>query len=107
MTQIHIVIRRVSPALKIDLVQIGRFKDGQFDPLPLGAIADTPIARFFESSDISDSLYMDHSEIADLIVNCEDFPGFNVEFFDNTIVLMFNFDLNYDEGATKKEGKGN
>ena len=107
MTQIHIVIRRVSPALKIDLAQIGRFKDGQFDPLPLDAIEDTPIARFFESSDISDSLYVNHSEIADLIVNCEDFPGFGVEFFDNTIVLMFNFDLNYDEGATKKEGKGN
>ena len=48
MTQIHVVIRRVSPALKIDLVQIGRFKDGQFDPLPLDAIADSPIARFFE-----------------------------------------------------------
>lgn len=107
MTQIHVVIRRVSPALKIDLVQIGRFKDGQFDPLPLGAIADTPIARFFESSGISDSPYIDHSEIADLIVNCEDFSDFNVEFFDNTIVLMFNLDLIYNEGATEKEGKGN
>lgn len=107
MTQIHVVVRRISPALKVDLVQIGRFKDGQFDPLPLGAIANTPIVHFFDTSDISDSLYVKHSEIANLIAACGDLPGFNVEFFDNTIVLMFDFDLNYDEGATKEEGKGN
>lgn len=107
MTQIHIVVRRVNPALKIDLVQIGRFKDGQFDPLPLGAVANTPIACFLENSDISDSLYVNHSKIANLVAACEGFPGFSIEFFDNTMVLMFDFDLNYDEGATKEEGKGN
>lgn len=107
MTQIHIVIRRVNPALKIDLVQIGRFKDGQFDPLPLGAIANTPIACFLENSDISDSLYVNHSKITNLVAACEGLPGFSIEFFDNTMVLMFDFNLNYDEGATKEEGKGN
>lgn len=107
MTQIHVVIRRVSPALKVDLAQIGRLKDGQFDPLPLGAVANTPIVGFFEKSDISDSLYVNHSKIADLIAACGGFSNFGVEFFDNTIVLMFDFDLNYDEGATEKEGKGN
>lgn len=106
MTQIHVVIRRVNPALKIDLAQIGRIKDGQFDLLPLGAVANTPIARFFESSDISDSLYVNHSKVTDLIVACGGLSGFGIEFFDNTIVLMFDFDLNYDEGATKKKGKG-
>lgn len=107
MTQIHVVIRRINPALKIDFVQIGRIKDGQFDALSLGAIADSPIARYFKSSHISDSLYVDHSEISNLVGACEALPGFNVEFFDNTFVLMFDFDLNYDEGATEKEGKGN
>ena len=107
MTQIHVVVRRVSPALKVDLVQIGRIKDGQFDPLSLGAFANTPIACFLESSDISDSLYVNHSKIADLIAVCDGLPGFGFEFFDNTVVLMFDFDLNYDEGATKEEGKGN
>lgn len=106
MTQIHVVVRRVSPALKVDLVQIGRFKDGQFDPLPLGAVANTPIACFLENSDISDSLYVKHSKIADLLAACEGLPDFGVEFFDNTVVLMFNFDLNYDESAAKEEGKG-
>ena len=107
MTQIHVVIRRVNPAIKVDLVQIGRIKDGQFDPLPLGVIADSPIARYFKSSHISDSLYVDHSEITDLIAACGNLPNFGVEFFDNTIVLMFDFNLNYNEGATEKEGKGN
>jgi len=107
MTQIHVVIRRINPALKVDLAQIGRFKDGQFDPLPLGVIANTPIAGFFEKSDISDSLYVYHSKIVELIAACRCYPDFGVEFFDNTIVLMFDFDLNYDEGATEKEGKGN
>lgn len=104
MTQIHVVIRRICSALKIDLAQIGRLVDGQFSPLPPSAIADSPIARFFESSDISDSLYINHSEIADLIAACGDLPDFGIEFFDNTIVLMFDFNLNYDEGTTKKEG---
>ena len=107
MTQIHVVIRRANPALKIDLVQIGRFKDGQFDSLPLGAIVSSPVVNFLVNSDISDMLYVQHSEVADLIAACDTLPGFGVDFFDNTIVLMFDFDLNYDEGATKKEGKGN
>ena len=107
MTQIHVVIRRINPALKIDLVQVGRIKEGQFDPLPFNTIVDSPIAHYFESSHISDSLYIDHSKIADLIATCGGFSDFNVEFFDNTIVLMFDFDLDCNEGATEKEGKGN
>lgn len=107
MTPIHIVARRINPALKIDLVQIGRIKDGQFDVLPFGAIANSPIAPYLKSSHISDSLYVAHSEIADLITACSGLPGFSVEFFDNTFVLIFDFDLDYNEGATEKEGKGN
>ena len=107
MTEIHVVIRRINPALKIDLVQIGRLKDRQFEPLPFEAVANSPFASFLKSSDISDSLYVDHSKIADLIAACGSLPGFNVEFFDNTIVLMFDFDLNCNESAKEEEGKGN
>lgn len=106
MTQIHVVIRRINPALKIDLVQIGRIKDGQFDPIPFSAIADSSIAPYLKNSYISDSLYVDHSEIAALISACCIRPGFCIEFFDNTIVLMFNFDLDCDESAKKEEGEG-
>lgn len=105
MTQIHVVIRRINPALKIDLVQVGRIKDGQFDPIPFGAIANSPIAPYLKNSYISDSLYVDHSEISDLVRTCIVLPGYCIEFFDNTIVLMFNFDLECDESTTKEEGK--
>lgn len=105
MAQIHIVIRRISPALKIDLVQIGRFKENQFEPLPLNAVEDTPIARFLKSSAISDSLYVKHSEIFDLVTTCGSLPRFRVDFFDNTLVLMFDFKLDYDESTPKEERK--
>lgn len=105
MTQIHIVLRRVNPALKIDLVQVGFFKENQFEPLPFSAVEDTPIARFLKSSSISDSLYIDHSEVFDLVTTCGSLPHFRVEFFDNTLILMFDFNLDCDESATKEERK--
>ena len=105
MTQIHVVIRRINPALKIDLVQVGRVKDGQFDPIPFDAIANSPIASYLKSSCISDSLYVDHSEISDLIGTCSVFPDFCIEFFDNTIVLMLNLELDCNESPTKEERK--
>ena len=107
MSQIHIVIRRVNPALKIDLVQVGRFTNSQFDPLPLGAIADAPFVRFFKNSDISEALYINHSEVVNLIAACEDFSGFSIEFFDNTVVLMFDFNIDRNESSSEEEGKGN
>ena len=106
MTQIHVVIRRINPALKIDLAQVGRIKDGQFDPIPFDAIADSPIASYLKNSSISDSLYVDHSEISNLIGICGALPDFSIEFFDNTIVLMFNLELDCDEITTKEKGKG-
>ena len=106
MTQIHVVIRRINPALKIDLVQVGRIKDGQFETLPLSAIENSPVAHYLKSSNISDSLYVEHSEIANLIDACVVLSGFSVEFFDNTLVLMFDFDLNYNESTSKEEGQG-
>lgn len=105
MTQIHVVVRRITPALKIDLVQVGRLKDDQFESLPLSAVEDTPIARFLKSSSISDSLYVDHSELFDLVTTCGSLPHFRVEFFDNTLILMFDFNLDCDESTTKEERK--
>lgn len=107
MPQIHVVLRRVNPALKIDLAQVGCLNDHQFSPLPFSAIANSPIARFLKSSDISDSLYVDHLDISKLIAACECLPCFSIEFFDNTLILMFDYNLDDDEGATEEEGKGN
>lgn len=107
MTQIHVVIRRVNPALKIDLVQVGHVKDGQFVPLPLDAIADFPVSSFLQSSSISDSLYVEHSKLSDIVNACGHLPGFGIDFFDNTTVLLFDFDIDLDESTSKEEGKGN
>lgn len=107
MAQIHVVIRRVNPALKIDLAQVGRIKDGQFDPIPFSAVANSPIAPYLKSSHISDSLYIDHSKLSDIVNACGRLPGFNIEFFDNTIVILFDFNIDCDEGSSEKEGKGN
>lgn len=105
MTQIHIVLRRINPALKIDFAQVGYLKDDQFVSLPLSALKDTPIARFLNSSFISDSLYVDHSEIFELVTTCGSLPHFRVDFFDNTLVLMFDFNLDSYEEAPKEERK--
>jgi len=105
MTEIHLLVRRVNPAIKIDLAQVGYIKDSQFTPIPFDAIANSPIAPYLKSSCISDSLYVNHPEISDLIKACGTLPGFCVEFFDNTIVIMFNLELDCDESTTKEKRK--
>lgn len=107
MRQIHVVIRRVNPALKIDLVQVGCIKDGQFVQLSLDTLDCTPLTSFIKSSSISDSAYIEHDSIARLIEALTLYLNFTVEFFDNTLVLMFDFNLDHNESPSKEEGKGN
>lgn len=107
MTQVHIVLRRINPALDVDLAQIGYIKNGQFEQLPLGIFFCTPIFDYFLTSDISKSPYVKHQSIARLVATLVSYPNFEVEFFDNTIVFMFDFNIDSDESASKEEGKGN
>lgn len=106
MTQIHIVLRRINPALNIDLAQVGYIKDGQFAQLPSDIFLGTPIFDYFLVSEISKSPYIDHQSIADLVAVLASYPNFVVEFFDNTIVLMFDFNVDCDESTTEEEGQG-
>lgn len=106
MTQIHIVLRRVNPALDVDLAQVGYLKDGQFSQLSLDVFENTPIFGHFISSAISNLPYIPHSLVCRLVADLSAYPHFSVDFFDNTLVLMFDFKLDCDEGATKEEGKG-
>lgn len=106
MTQIHVVIRRINPALKIDFVQVGCIKDEQFETLPLDALARTPISDHVEHSTISDSPYIDHRRVPCLVEALTAYPDFSIDFFDSTLVLMFNADITHDEIASKEEGKG-
>lgn len=107
MTQIHVVIRRISPAIKVDLVQVGCLKDGQFTTLPLDTLKAAPLSKYVECSSISDSPYIEHYSISSVIAALISYPNFSVEFFDNTLVLMFDLDLPDDESSSEEEGKGN
>ena len=106
MTQIHVVIRRVNPAIKVDLVQIGYLKDGQFLTLSLDPLNCVPLSTYVECSSISDSPYIEHRFVSSLIADLVSYPNFAIEFFDNTLVLMFDLDLPDDEISSEEEGKG-
>lgn len=107
MTRIHVVIRRINPALKIDLVQVGYVENGQFLTLSVDVLKRTPVSDYVEHSSIADSPYIEHCSVFSLINALSAYPNFDIEFFDNTIVLMFDFDLVLDESASQEEGKGN
>lgn len=106
MTQIHVVIRRINPAIKVDLVQIGRLEDGQFTTLPLDTLKCVPFSKHVECSSVSDSPCIEHHSISSLIAALISYPNFAIEFFDNTLVLMFDLDLTDDESSSEEEGKG-
>lgn len=107
MTHVHVVIRRINPAFKIDLVQVGYIKDGQFEALRLDDLAYTPISDYVEHSSIAASPYIDHCCIPSLVEALVAYPDFSIDFFDNTLVLMFSTDLAHNESTSKEEGKGN
>lgn len=107
MTQIHVVIRRINPAFNIDLVQVGHLENGQFSALSIDDLKRTPVSAYVERSSIADSPYIEHRSVFSLIGALRAYPNFGIEFFDNTLVLMFDFDLTDDESSSKEEGKGN
>lgn len=106
MTQVHVVIRRINPAFKIDLVQVGYVENGQFSALSLGVLKRTPVSAYVEHSSIADSPYIEHCSVFSLIDALSAYPNFSIEFFDNTLVLMFDLDLTCDESSSEEEGKG-
>lgn len=106
MTQIHLVFRRINPALKIDFAQVGYIENGQFVNLPVSFLKDTTLPALLKTDLISDSCYILHSDISPLIANLSSFPGFAVEYFDNTLVLMFDLNIDPHEVTSKEEGKG-
>lgn len=106
MTRIHVVIRRINPAFKIDLVQVGYIENGQFSALSIDALERTPVSTYVEHSSIADSPYIEHCSVFSLVDALSAYPNFDIEFFDNTLVLMFDLDFIKDESSSKEEGKG-
>lgn len=103
MSQIHVVLSRINPALLIDLVRLGRLENGQFVQLPLDLFSDTPISDLISSSDISDSAYLHHKDVSRLVSSLSCYPGFSLDYFDNTLVIVFDFILAENEVSTPKE----
>ncbi len=106
MTQIHLVLRRVNPALKIDLAQVGYIENGQFVNLPASSFEDAGFCAFLKSDSISDSSYILHSDVSGLVADLSSLPGFAVEYFDNTLILMFDLNIDPHEITSEEEGKG-
>ena len=106
MTQIHVVIRRINPAIKVDLVQVGHLENGEFTTLSLDTLKVAPLSEYLECSSVSDSPYIEHHSVLDLIAALISYPNFAIEFFENTLVLMFDFDLTDNEISSEEEGKG-
>lgn len=107
MTQIHLVFRRINPSLKIDFAQVGYIENGQFVNLPVSSLKNTVLLALLKADSISDNCYIFHSDISPLVVNLSSLPGFAIEYFDNTLVVMFDFDIDLHESTSKEEGKGN
>lgn len=106
MTQIHLILRRINPSLKIDFARVGYIKDGQFIDLPDSSFRDSIFSAFFKRDSISDSYYIFHSDIPVLVSDLSPLPGFAVEYFDNTLVLMFDFKIDLNESPSKEEDSG-
>lgn len=106
MTHVHVVIRRINPSINIDLVQVGYIKDGQFEKLLLSELAHTPVSDYIEHSSIASSPYIEHSSVPNLVEALVPHADFSVDFFDNTLVIMFSTNLTHDESTSKEKGKG-
>lgn len=107
MARVHVVIRRINPALNVDFVQVGYLKEGQLSTIPLSALDGTPIPDYVELSSISATPLINHNLTSSLVEALFAYPDFSVDFFDNTLVLAFNTDLTHSDGTSKEEGEGN
>lgn len=111
--QYHILISRINPSLKIDLVRVCTIVDGQAKTLTsdeFNKLVTTPsfwfLDDFIKSSDISDSMYISHARISEFIQNFFDVFSIDVDFsltvdfFDNNFVIIFDYGT---EKETPKE----
>lgn len=101
--QYHILISRINPSLKIDLVRVCTIVGGQAKTLTSDEFSDLVatapfwfLGDFIESSDISDSMYISHARISEFIQNFLAVSSVTVDFFDNNFVIVFDY-------GTKKE----
>ena len=104
----HVLITRINPSLKIDLVRVCTLVDGQAKVLTsdeLSTLFATPrfsfLGDFIESSDISDSMYISHARISEFIQNFFVVSSVAVDFFDNNFVIVFDYDTEKETSEEK------
>lgn len=107
MRQFHFVFNRINPSLKIDHIRIGEIVEGRFKPVDPKIFSNEAFYPLIRNSEISDASYILHSKVSALLVDLSTRDGFSMDFFDNSMVLIANFNLDPHESTSKEEGKGN
>lgn len=105
--QYHILISRINPTLKIDFVRFCTIKDGAaqaFTSDEFRAFCDEHsfggVSDLISVSDISDSMYIYHSDIFNLIKAIMPVSPVTLDYFDNNFVIVFDYGT---EKETPKE----
>lgn len=107
MTQIHFCFRRVSPAILIDLLNVGVIREGQFTPLDgrqldllRNCLASRGFSSFIHKDDISPELYVIHDEVSSFVTA---FSPDRLDWFQDTLVVVLTLDLESYESSEKEE----
>lgn len=102
--QYHILISRVNPALKIDLVRFCTIVDGQAKAFTTDEFTDFCRSNNFDGllklivhSHISDSMYIEHDRIFALVKALLCVDSITIDYFDNNLVIIFDYDTETEE----------
>lgn len=107
MIQVHFCFRRVNPAVRIDLLNVGTIKEGQFAPLDdrqldllRNCLTSYGFSDFIHMDDLSPEQYVIHDHVASFV--CAFSPD-RLEWFQDTLVVGLTLDLESYESSEKEE----
>lgn len=107
MTQIHFCFRRVNPAMRIDFLNVGTVKEGQFVPLDdrqLGSLrrylTGSGLGDFIHKDDLSSEQYVYHDQVVSLI---SAFTPDQLEWFQDSFIVVLTLDFESYESSEKEE----
>lgn len=107
MTQIHFCFRRVNPAMRIDFLNVGTIKEGQFAPLDdrqlnllRNCLTSFGFGDFIHKDDLSSEQYVFHDQVTSFV--CAFSPD-QLEWFQDSFVVVLTLDLESYESSEKEE----
>ena len=96
--QYHILLSRINPSFKIDLARVCTIEDGQAKPLTVDEFRCfckdnqfNALLDLLSVSDISDSMYIYHSDIFRLVKVLMSVSPVTLDYFDNYFVIAFEY----------------